>query len=215
MNKTSLVDFGNSLIKVNQSLNPPSDTNDLKNLEKLKKDYEQSGSDKDLYKYLHSRKKNYLNSGKNNDEFETNIKMEANDIFDNMAKPYMEYIKRANERFINIKNSYDISNRLKSNTDEFVMDYEDIEINAKKDLDDLKRKKSVNIRMADYYNKNYEIATYILQILEKIYYYTIIVLIIITIIKGQYKNMMIVGRLIFMIVLPFIVKLILQGTYER
>lgn len=215
MNKTSLVDFGNSLIKVNQSLNPPSDTNDLKNLEKLKKDYEQSGSDKDLYKYLHSRKINYLNSGKNNDEFETNIKMEANDIFDNMAKPYMEYIKRANERFVNIKNSYDISNRLKSNTDEFVMDYEDIEINAKKDLDDLKRKKSVNIRMADYYNKNYEIATYILQILEKIYYYTIIVLIIITIIKGQYKNMMIVGRLIFMIVLPFIVKLILQGTYER
>ena len=215
MNKTSLVDFGNSLIKVNQSLNPPSDTNDLKNLEKLKKDYEQSGSDKDLYKYLHSRKKNYLNSGKNNDEFETNIKMEANDIFDNMAKPYMEYIKRANERFVNIKNSYDISNRLKSNTDEFVMDYEDMESKVKKDLNDLKRKKSVNIRMADYYNKNYEIATYILQILEKIYYYTIIVLIIITIIKGQYKNMMIVGRLIFMIVLPFIVKLILQVTYER
>lgn len=214
MNKTSLVDFGNSLIKVNQSLNP-SNTKDLENIEKLKEDYKKSGNDEDLYKYLYSRKENYLNSGKNNDEFETNIKMEASDIFDNMAKPYMEYIKRANERFINIKNSYDISNRLKSNTDEFVMEYEDMESNVKKDLNDLKRKKSVNIRMADYYNKNYEIATYILQILEKIYYYTIIVLIIITIIKGQYKNMMIVGRLIFMIVLPFIVKLILQGTYER
>ena len=67
--------------------------------------------------------------------------------------------------------------------------------------------------MADY-NKNYEVATYLLQILEKIYYYTIIVLIIITIIKGQYKNMMIVGRLIFILVLPFIVRFIIQRTYE-
>ena len=163
-----------------------------------------------MYEFLYERKKNYTGN-----EFETTVKNEANDIFDKMTTSYREYIDRANIRFTNIKNSYDISNRLKSNTDEFLTEYEDMESDVKQDLDDLKRKKSVNIRMADYYNKNYEVAAYILQILEKIYYYTIIVLIIITIIKGQYKNMMIVGRLILMIVLPFIVKLIVQGTYER
>lgn len=211
MNENNLVDFANGIIELNQSL----DTKSKAYLEGLKKKYEDSKKDEDLYKFLHSRKKNYLNSGKNNDEFETNIKMEANDIFDKMMTSHIEHIDRANIRFTNIKNSYDISNRLKSNTDEFLTEYEDMESDVKQDLSDLKRKKSVNIRMADYYNKNYEVATYILQILEKIYYYTIIVLIIITIIKGQYKNMMIVGRLILMIVLPFIVRFIIQRTYER
>lgn len=209
MNKNDLVDFGNILIKENQSLNTNNDVNG--ELQTLKTKYENSGSATDLYKFLHTRKEININ----NKQFETNIKNEANDIFDKMTTPYREHIDRANIRFTNIKNSYDISNRLKSNTDEFLTEYEDMESDVKQDLDDLKRKKSVNIRMADYYNKNYEVATYILQILEKIYYYTIIVLIIITIIKGQYKNMMIVGRLILMIVLPFIVRFIIQRTYER
>lgn len=209
MNKNDLVDFGNGIIKLNQSLNPNNDVND--ELQTLKTNYENSGSDAALYKFLHKRKENNTNDK----EFETNIKNEASDAFDKMMTPYREYIDRANNRFTNIKNSYDISNRLKSNTDEFLTEYEDMESDVKQDLSDLKRKKSVNIRMADYYNKNYEVAAYILQILEKIYYYTIIVLIIITIIKGQYKNMMIVGRLILMIVLPFIVRFIIQRTYER
>lgn len=209
MNKNDLVDFGNGIIELSQSLNPNNDVNG--ELQTLKKTYEDSGCDADLYKFLHKRKE----KNTNDKEFETTVKNEANDIFDKMTTSYREYIDRANIRFTNIKNSYDISNRLKSNTDEFLTEYEDMESDVKQDLSDLKRKKSVNIRMADYYNKNYEVAAYILQILEKIYYYTIIVLIIITIIKGQYKNMMIVGRLILMIVLPFIVKLIVQGTYER
>tara|TARA_Y100000389_G_C17353446_1_gene459763 strand:- start:308 stop:937 length:630 start_codon:yes stop_codon:yes gene_type:complete len=209
MNKNDLVDFGNGIIKLNQSLNPNNDVNG--ELQTLKTNYEKSGSATDLYKFLHKRKENNTNDK----EFETNIKNEASDAFDKMMTPYREYIDRANNRFTNIKNSYDISNRLKSNTDEFLTEYEDMENDVKQDLSDLKRKKSVNIRMADYYNKNYEVAAYILQILEKIYYYTIIVLIIITIIKGQYKNMMIVGRLILMIVLPFIVRFIIQRTYER
>ena len=207
MNENDLVDIANGTIKLHQSL----DSTGKADLEGLKKDYEKSGSDAALYTFLHKRKE----KNKHNKEFETNIKNEANDIFDKMMTSHIEHIDRANIRFTNIKNSYDISNRLKSNTDEFLTEYEDMESDVKQDLDDLKRKKSVNIRMADYYNKNYEVAAYILQILEKIYYYTIIVLIIITIIKGQYKNMMIVGRLILMIVLPFIVKLIVQGTYER
>ena len=209
MNKNDLVDFGNGIIKLNQSLNPNNDVNG--ELQTLKTNYEKSGSATYLYKFLHKRKENNTNDK----EFETNIKNEASDAFDKMMTPYREYIDRANNRFTNIKNSYDISNRLKSNTDEFLTEYEDMENDVKQDLSDLKRKKSVNIRMADYYNKNYEVAAYILQILEKIYYYTIIVLIIITIIKGQYKNMMIVGRLILMIVLPFIVRFIIQRTYER
>ncbi len=208
MNENDLVDFGNGIIELSQSLNPNNDVNG--ELQTLKTTYDISKKDEDLYEFLYERKKNYTGN-----EFETTVKNEANDIFDKMTTSYREYIDRANIRFINIKNSYDISNRLKSNTDEFLTEYEDMESDVKQDLSDLKRKKSVNIRMADYYNKNYEVATYILQILEKIYYYTIIVLIIITIIKGQYKNMMIVGRLILMIVLPFIVKLIVQGTYER
>tara|TARA_Y100001970_G_C14232115_1_gene859284 strand:- start:1044 stop:1673 length:630 start_codon:yes stop_codon:yes gene_type:complete len=209
MNKNDLVDFGNGIIELNQSLNPNNDVNG--ELQTLKTNYENSGSATDLYKFLHKRKE----KNKNNKEFETTVKNEANDIFDKIMTPYMEHIDRANIRFTNIKNSYDISNRLKSNTDEFLTEYEDMENDVKQDLSDLKRKKSVNIRMADYYNKNYEVAAYILQILEKIYYYTIIVLIIITIIKGQYKNMMIVGRLILMIILPFIVRFIIQRTYER
>ena len=208
MNENDLVDFGNGIIELSQSLNPNNDVNG--ELQTLKTTYDISKKDEDLYEFLYERKKNYTGN-----EFETTVKNEANDIFDKMTTSYREYIDRANIRFINIKNSYDISNRLKSNTDEFLTEYEDMESDVKQDLSDLKRKKSVNIRMADYYNKNYEVATYILQILEKIYYYTIIVLIIITIIKGQYKNMMIVGRLILMIVLPFIEKLIVQGTYER
>ena len=208
MNENDLVDFGNGIIELSQSLNPNNDVNG--ELQTLKTTYDISKKDEDLYEFLYERKKNYTGN-----EFETTVKNEANDIFDKMTTSYREYIDRANIRFINIKNSYDISNRLKSNTDEFLTEYEDMESDVKQDLSDLKRKKSVNIRMADYYNKNYEVATYILQILEKIYYYTIIVLIIITIIKGQYKNMMIVGRLILMIVLPFIVKLIVQGSYER
>ena len=206
MNENDLVDFGNGIIELSQSLDPKSKAV----LEGLKKKYEDSKKDEHLYEFLYERKKNYTGN-----EFETNIKNEANDIFDKMTTSYMESIDRANIRFTNIKNSYDISNRLKSNTDEFLTNYEDMESDVKQDLSDLKRKKSVNIRMADYYNKNYEVAAYILQILEKIYYYTIIVLIIITIIKGQYKNMMIVGRLILMIVLPFIVRFIIQRTYER
>tara|TARA_Y100000816_G_scaffold290807_1_gene280417 strand:+ start:59 stop:679 length:621 start_codon:yes stop_codon:yes gene_type:complete len=206
MNKNDLVDFGNGIIELSQSLNPNSEIK----VPALKTKYDISKKDEHLYEFLYERKKNYTGN-----EFETTVKNEANDIFDKMTTSYREYIDRANIRFTNIKNSYDISNRLKSNTDEFLTEYEDMESDVKQDLDDLKRKKSVNIRMADYYNKNYEVAAYILQILEKIYYYTIIVLIIITIIKGQYKNMMIVGRLILMIVLPFIVKLIVQGTYER
>jgi hypothetical protein len=202
----NLVDLGNGTIKLYQSL----DSTGKADLEGLKTNYENSGSDADLYKFLHKRKKKYTGN-----EFETILKNEANDIFDKMTTSYREHIDRANIRFTNIKNSYDISNRLKSNTDEFLTEYEDMESDVKQDLSDLKRKKSVNIRMADYYNKNYEVAAYILQILEKIYYYTIIVLIIITIIKGQYKNMMIVGRLILMIVLPFIVRFIIQRTYER
>ena len=207
MNENDLVDIANGTIKLHQSL----DSTGKADLEGLKKDYEKSGSDAALYTFLHKRKE----KNKHNKEFETNIKNEANDIFDKMMTSHIEHIDRANIRFTNIKNSYDISNRLKSNTDEFLTEYEDMESDVKQDLDDLKRKKSVNIRMADYYNKNYEVAAYILQILEKIYYYTIIVLIIITIIKGQYKNMMIVGRLILMIVLPFIVRFIIQRTYER
>lgn len=209
MNKNDLVDFGNGIIELNQSLEPNNDVND--ELQILKTNYENSGSDADLYTFLHKRKE----KNKNNKEFETIVKNEASDVFDKMITPNREYIDRANNRFTNIKNSYDISNRLKSNTDEFLTEYEDMESDVKQDLSDLKRKKSVNIRMADYYNKNYEVAAYILQILEKIYYYTIIVLIIITIITGQYKNMMIVGRLILMIVLPFIVRFIIQRTYER
>ena len=209
MNKNDLVDFGNGIIKLNQSLNPNNDVNG--ELQTLKTNYENSGSDADLYTFLHKRKE----KNKNNKEFETIVKNEASDVFDKMITSNREYIDRANNRFTNIKNSYDISNRLKSNTDEFLTEYEDMESDAKQDLSDLKRKKSVNIRMADYYNKNYEVAAYILQILEKIYYYTIIVLIIITIIKGQYKNLMIVGRLILMIVLPFIVRFIIRRTYER
>ena len=209
MNKNDLVDFGNGIIELNQSLEPNNDVND--ELQILKTNYKNSGSDADLYTFLHKRKE----KNKNNKEFETIVKNEASDVFDKMITSNREYIDRANNRFTNIKNSYDISNRLKSNTDEFLTEYEDMESDVKQDLSDLKRKKSVNIRMADYYNKNYEVAAYILQILEKIYYYTIIVLIIITIIKGQYKNMMIVGRLILMIVLPFIVRFIIQRTYER
>jgi len=210
MNKNDLVDFGNGIIELNQSLEPNNNVIDDE-LQPLKTNYENSGSDADLYKFLHKRKE----KNKNNKEFETIVKNEASDVFDKMITSNREYIDRANNRFTNIKNSYDISNRLKSNTDEFLTEYEDMESAVKQDLSDLKRKKSVNIRMADYYNKNYEVAAYILQILEKIYYYTIIVLIIITIIKGQYKNMMIVGRLILMIVLPFIVRFIIQRTYER
>jgi hypothetical protein len=209
MNKNYLVDFGNGIIELNQSLEPNNDVND--ELQILKTNYENSASDADLYTFLHRRKE----KNQNNKEFETIVKNEASDVFDKMITSNREYIDRANNRFTNIKNSYDISNRLKSNTDEFLTEYEDMESDVKQDLSDLKRKKSVNIRMADYYNKNYEVAAYILQILEKIYYYTIIVLIIITIIKGQYKNMMIVGRLILMIVLPFIVRFIIQRTYER
>ena len=37
-----------------------------------------------------------------------------------MTASYREHIDRANIRFTNIKNSYDISNRLKSNADEFL-----------------------------------------------------------------------------------------------
>ena len=105
----NLVDFGNGIIELKQSLNQNNDID----LETLKTNYENSGSATDLYKFLHKRKE----KNKNDKEFETNIKNEANDIFDKMMTSHIEHIDRANIRFTNIKNSYDISNRLKSNTD--------------------------------------------------------------------------------------------------
>ena len=49
MNKNDLVDFGNGIIKLNQSLNPNNDVNG--ELQTLKTNYENSGSDADLYKF--------------------------------------------------------------------------------------------------------------------------------------------------------------------
>ena len=54
MNKNDLVDFGNGIIELSQSLNPNNDVNG--ELQTLKKTYEDSGCDADLYKFLHKRK---------------------------------------------------------------------------------------------------------------------------------------------------------------
>ena len=49
----NLVDLGNGTIKLYQSL----DSTGKADLEGLKTNYENSGSDADLYKFLHKRKK--------------------------------------------------------------------------------------------------------------------------------------------------------------
>ena len=94
MNKNDLVDFGNGIIELSQSLNPNSEIN----VPALKTKYDISKKDEHLYKFLYERKKNYTGN-----EFETTVKNEANDIFDKMTTSYREYIDRANIRFTNIK----------------------------------------------------------------------------------------------------------------
>jgi hypothetical protein len=206
---TTLVDFTNKMIGLNSNIQSKltmgSNNADLR--EQYQK-YKNNPTETQLKFFLWLRKRKEAPT-------QGEIEQEAIEIFDNKMEPYIDYISRSHIIATNLQNATDITSKLKQTTDVLVNNYDEQDGNLADEIDKLKGGKNVNIRLANYYNTNYEVAEYIIKILEKIYYYTIIMLILITIFKSQYKNPLIVMRLFFMIILPFIVRLILTRTYDK